>query len=92
VAARRLYHQMVKQQEQNLVCDKEMNQLLDVNLVHQLALDYFAQDVRQNLDEQSQDEHLTLVVVVLVVIFQEFFLVHLDELVLQVVVVRHHLN
>ena len=27
VAARRLYHQMVKQQEQNLVCDKEMNQL-----------------------------------------------------------------
>jgi cell division protein FtsB len=61
-------------------------------LVHQLALDYFAQDVRQNLDEQSQDEHLTLVVVVLVVIFQEFFLVHLDELVLQVVVVRHHLN
>jgi cell division protein FtsB len=61
-------------------------------LVHQLALDYFAQDVRQNLGEQSQDEHLTLVVVVLVVIFQEFFLVHLDELVLQVVVVRHHLN
>jgi hypothetical protein len=27
VAARRLFHQMVKQQEQNLVCDKEMNQL-----------------------------------------------------------------
>jgi hypothetical protein len=92
VAARRLFHQMVKQQEQNLVCDKEMNQLLDVNLVHQLALDYFAQDVRQNLDEQSQDEHLTLVDVVLVVIFQEFFLVHLDELVLQVDVVRHRLN
>jgi cell division protein FtsB len=61
-------------------------------LVHQLALDYFAQDAQQNLDEQSQDEHLTLVDVVLVVIFQEFFLVHLDELVLQVVVVRRHLN
>jgi cell division protein FtsB len=61
-------------------------------LVHQLALDYFAQDVQQNLDEQSQDEHLTLVVVVLVVIFQEFFPVHLGELVLQVVEVRRHLN
>jgi cell division protein FtsB len=61
-------------------------------LVHQLALDYFAQDVRQNLDEQSQDEHLTLVDVVLAVIFQEFFLVHLGELVLQVDVVRRHLS
>jgi cell division protein FtsB len=61
-------------------------------LVHQLALDYFVQDVQQNLDEQSRDEHLTLVVVVLVVTFREFFLVHLDELVLQVDVVRHRLN
>jgi hypothetical protein len=33
-------------------------------------------DVLQNLDEQRQDEHQTLVVFVLVVIFQEFFPPH----------------
>jgi hypothetical protein len=47
--------------------------------------------VLQNLVEQNQDVHLTLVDVVLVVIFQEFFQLHQDELVWQVDVVRHHL-
>jgi hypothetical protein len=37
--------------------------------------------VLQNLVEQNQDVHLTLVDVVLVVIFQEFFQLHQDELV-----------
>ena len=49
-------------------------------------------DVLQNRDEQNQDVHQTLVDVGLVVIFQEFFLVHLGELVLQVDVVRRHLS
>jgi hypothetical protein len=66
-----------------MVSDKEMMNYQDVmNLVHQmLVVDYFGQDVLQNLDEQNQDVHLTLVDVVLVVIFQEFFRLHQDELV-----------
>jgi hypothetical protein len=66
-----------------MVSDKEMMNYQDVmNLVHQmLVVDYFGQDVLQNLGEQNQDVHLTLVDVVLVVIFQEFFRLHQDELV-----------
>jgi hypothetical protein len=77
-----------------MVSDKEMMNHQDVlNLVHQmLGVDYFAQDVLQNLDEQNQDVHLTLVDVVQVVIFREFFRLHQDELVLPVDVVRHRQN
>jgi hypothetical protein len=77
-----------------MVNDKEMMNHQDVlNLVHQLLdVDYFAQDVLQNLDEQNQDVHLTLVDVVQVVIFREFFRLHQDELVLPVDVVRHRQN
>jgi hypothetical protein len=66
-----------------MVSDKEMMNYQDVmNLVHQmLVVDYFGQDVLQNLGEQNQDVHLTLVDVVLVVIFQEFFRLHQDEFV-----------
>jgi hypothetical protein len=66
-----------------MVSDKEMMNYQDVmNLVYQmLVVDYFGQDVLQNLGEQNQDVHLTLVDVVLVVIFQEFFRLHQDELV-----------
>jgi hypothetical protein len=77
-----------------MVNDKEMMNHQDVlNLVHQLQdVDYFAQDVQQNLDEQNQDVHLTLVDVVRVVIFQEFFRPRQDELVLPVDVVRRRQN
>jgi hypothetical protein len=77
-----------------MVNDKEMMNHQDVlNLVHQMPdVDYFAQDVLQNLDEQNQDVHLTLVDVVRVVIFQEFFRLHQDELVLPVDVVRRRQN
>jgi hypothetical protein len=85
---------MVRRQEMLMVNDKEMMNHQDVlNLVHQmLDVGYFAQDVLQNLDEQNQDVHLTLVDVVRVVIFQEFFRLHQDELVLPVDVVRRHQN
>ncbi len=75
-----------------MVSDKEMMNYQDVmKLVHQmLVVDYFVQDVLQNLDEQNQDVHLTLVDVVLVVIFQEFFRLRQDELVWLVDVVRRH--
>jgi hypothetical protein len=75
-----------------MVSDKEMMNYQDVmNLVHQmLVVDYFGQDVLQNLGEQNQDVHLTLVDVVLVVIFQEFFRLRQDELVWLVDVVRRH--
>jgi hypothetical protein len=74
-----------------MVNDKEMKNHQDVmNLVPQLlAVDYFAQDVQQNLDEQNQGAHLTLVDVVRVVIFRVFFHLHQDELALPVDVVRH---
>jgi hypothetical protein len=77
-----------------MVSDKEMMNYQDVvNLVHQmLVVDYFGQDVLQNLDEQNQDVHLTLVDVVLVVIFQEFFRLHQVELVWLVDVVRRRQN
>jgi hypothetical protein len=55
-------------------------------------VDYFAQDVQQNLDEQNQDVHLTLVDVVQVVIFREFFRLRQGELVLPVDVVRRRQN
>jgi hypothetical protein len=85
---------MVRRQEMLMVNDKEMMNHQDVlNLVHQLQdVDYFAPDVQQNLDEQNQDVHLTLVDVVQVVIFQEFFHLHQDELVLPVDVVRRRQN
>jgi hypothetical protein len=77
-----------------MVNDKEMMNHQDVmNLVHQmLGVDYFVPDVLQNLDEQNQDVHLTLVDVVRVVIFQVFFHLHQDELVLPVDVVRRRQN
>ena len=60
-------------------------------MVHQsLVLDYLMVDVLQILDALSLDEHLTLVAVVLVVIFREFFQPLLDELVGQVVVDLRH--
>jgi hypothetical protein len=60
-------------------------------MVHQsLVLDYLMVDVLQILDALSLDEHLTLVDVVLVVIFREFFQPLLDELVGQVVVALRH--
>jgi hypothetical protein len=85
---------MVRRQEMLMVNDKEMKNHQDVlNLVHQLlAVDYFAQDVQQNLDEQNQDVHLTLVDVVQVVIFREFFRLRQGELVLPVDVVRRRQN
>jgi hypothetical protein len=85
---------MVRRQEKLMVNDREMMNHQDVmNLVHQLQdVDYFVQDVLQNLDEQNQDVNLTLVDVVRVVIFQEFFRLHQDELVLPVDVVRRHQN
>jgi hypothetical protein len=77
-----------------MVSDKEMKNYQDVmQLVHQmLGADYFVPDVLQNLDEQNQDVHLTLVDVVLVVIFQESFHLHQDELALPVDVVHHRQN
>ena len=91
---RHLCHQMVRRQEMLMVNDKEMKNHQDVmNLVHQLlAVDYFVPDVLQNLGEQNQDVHLTLVDVVRVVIFQVFFRLHQDELVLPVDVVRRRQN
>jgi hypothetical protein len=85
---------MVRRQEKLMVNDKEMKNHQDVmNLVHQLlAVDYFVPDVLQNLDEQNQDVHLTLVDVVRVVIFQVFFRLHQDELVLPVDVVHRRQN
>jgi hypothetical protein len=85
---------MVRRQEMLMVNDKEMMNHQDVlNLVHQLLdVDYFAQDVQQNLDEQNQDVHLTLVDVVQVVIFREFFRLRQGELVLPVDVVRRRQN
>jgi hypothetical protein len=85
---------MVRRQEMLMVNDKEMKNHQDVLiLVHQmLDVDYFAPDVLQNLDEQNQDVHLTLVDVVQVVIFQVFFHLHQDELVLPVDVVRRRQN
>jgi hypothetical protein len=85
---------MVCRQEKLMVNDKEMKYHQDVmNLVHQMqGVDYFVPDVLQNLDEQNQDVHLTLVGVVQVVIFQEFFRLHQDELVLPVDVVRRRQN
>jgi hypothetical protein len=85
---------MVRRQEKLMVNDKEMKNHQDVmNLVHQTQdVDYFVPDVLQNLDEQNQDVHLTLVDVVQVVIFQEFFRLHQDELVLPVDVVRRRQN
>jgi hypothetical protein len=77
-----------------MVNDKEKQNFQDVmKMVHQmLVVDYFVPDVLQNLDEQNQDVHLTLVDVVQVVIFQEFFRLHQDELVLPVDVVRRRQN
>jgi hypothetical protein len=77
-----------------MVNDKEKQNFQDVmKMVHQmLVVDYFVPDVLQNLDEQNQDVHLTLVDVVLVVIFQEFFRLHQDELALLVDVVHHRQN
>jgi hypothetical protein len=91
---RRLCHQMVNRWEMLMVSDKEKKNFQDVmKLVHQmLVVDYFVQDVRQNLDEQNQDVNLTLVDVVLVVIFQEFFRLHQCELVWPVDVVRRRQN
>jgi hypothetical protein len=85
---------MVNQQEMLMVNDKEKQNFQDVmKMVHQmLVVDYFVPDVLQNLDEQNQDVHLTLVDVVLVVIFQEFFRLHQDELALPVDVVHHRQN
>jgi hypothetical protein len=85
---------MVRRQEMLMVNDKEMKNHQDVLiLVHQmLDVDYFVPDVLQNLDEQNQDVHLTLVDVVQVVIFQVFFRLHQDELVLPVDVVRRRQN
>jgi hypothetical protein len=62
-----------------MVCDMVMmNRLVEMKLVRQsLAVDYLMQDVLQNLDEQIQVEHQTLVAFALVVIFQEFFPLHL---------------
>jgi hypothetical protein len=77
-----------------MVNDKEKQNFQDVmKMVHQmLVVDYFVPDVLQNLDEQNQDVHLTLVDVVLVVIFQEFFRLHQDELALPVDEVHHRQN
>ena len=77
-----------------MVNDKEKQNFQDVmKMVHQmLVVDYFVPDVLQNLDEQNQDVHLTLVDVVQVVIFREFFRLRQGELVLPVDVVRRRQN
>jgi uncharacterized membrane protein len=84
---------MVNQLVMQMVSDKEMNQLLDVNYQqHLLDVDYFVADVQQNLDVLNQDVHLTLADVVLVVFFLVCVLLHLDELVLQVDGLHRYLN
>ena len=89
----RLYRQMVNQLVMQMVSDKEMNQLLDVNYQqHLLDVDYFVADVQQNLDVLNQDVHLTLADVVLVVFFLVCVLLHLDELVLLVDGLHRYLN
>jgi uncharacterized membrane protein len=84
---------MVNQLVMQMVSDKEMNQLLDVNYQqHLLDVDYFVADVQQNLDVLNQDVHLTSADVVLVVFFLVCVLLHLDELVLQVDGLHRYLN
>jgi uncharacterized membrane protein len=84
---------MVNQLVMQMVSDKEMNQLLDVNYQqHLLDVDYFVADGQQNLDVLNQDVHLTSADVVLVVFFLVCVLLHLDELVLQVDGLHRYLN
>jgi hypothetical protein len=84
---------MVNQLVMQMVSDKEMNQLLDVNYQqHLLDVDYFVADVLQNLGVLNLDVHLTLADVVLVVFFLVCVLLHLDELVLQVGGLHRYLN
>ena len=87
------FRQMVRQylELMKMVNDKE-SYLVDVHLVHHLdvvLVRHFV-DVLQNLDEQIQDEILASVDEHLVDVVPVLNVVHLDELVWQVVVALNH--